>query len=200
MIGDALHNIADGLLLVASFGTSSAIGLSTALSIALHEAPQEISEFLVLKKSGYSDTEAAYRNFATALSIFIGIAIGIFLVRSSIVQAYLLGITATFFLGIVFTDLFPVRILVREQKLGRMSAALVLGALLMFGITNALGHDHNHEDGEHSHDNHPTGDTHYEDGYGPKQHDEYDDNETEEYHPKHADEEYHHNEDDHIHP
>lgn len=146
LIGDAIHNVADGLLLVASFGAGSTIGLSNALSIALHEVPQEISEFLVLKKSGYSNTEAVYRNFATALSIFVGIVIGLFLIQSSVLQAYLLGITSTFFLGIVFTDLFPVRMLIKNKELGRMSAALILGIILMTGISLILGHGPNSND------------------------------------------------------
>ena len=155
LFGDTLHNIADGLLLVASFGASYTIGIANAISIALHEVPQEISEFIVLKKSGYTNIEAIYRNFATALSIFIGITLGIFLVRTSILQAYLLGITATFFLGIVFTDLFPIRKLLRDKKIAHTSLALLLGVLIMVGITTATSHEHGHEDEheqEHEHE------------------------------------------------
>ena len=66
LIGDAIHNIADGIFLVASFGISPLVGTASAWSIVLHEAPQEISEFLVLRKSGYSNTEASYRVVDTA--------------------------------------------------------------------------------------------------------------------------------------
>lgn len=149
LIGDSVHNIADGLLLVASFGAGTSIGISNALSIALHEVPQEISEFLVLKKSGYSNIEATYRNLASALSIFVGIAIGIFLVQSALLQAYLLGITATFFLGIVFTDLFPVQTILRNKELPRMLSALILGVIIMTSISSALGHSHEHSHTEH---------------------------------------------------
>lgn len=157
LIGDAVHNIADGMLLVASFGVSPLVGSSTALSIILHETPQEISEFLVLRKSGYTTTEASYRNFGTALSIFIGIAIGLLLGQSAILQAYLLGATATFFLGIVFTDLFPLKTILKDRKnVGQMLAALVLGVLVMTGIASALGHSHEH-DKNHGHHEHEEG-------------------------------------------
>lgn len=164
LIGDTVHNIADGIFLVASFGVSSFVGISTALSIMLHEAPQEISEFLVLRKSGYTTTEATYRNFGTALSIFIGIAIGLLVTQSPVFQAYLLGATATFFLGIVFTDLFPITtILKNKKKVGQMFAALVIGIVIMTGISSALGHSHEHggHDNHHAHDH----DDHDEDGH-----------------------------------
>ena len=154
LIGDALHNVADGLLLVASFGVSSLVGINTTLSIVLHEVPQEISEFLVLKKSGYSNREAILRNFASALSIFIGIAIGVFLIQSEILQAFLLGITATFFLGIVFTDLFPIRTIFRKNEFKQMFSALLVGVLIMFGLTRLLGHSHDHHQTNAVHDDH----------------------------------------------
>lgn len=142
IIGDTLHNIADGLLLVASFGASTVLGFSNALSIALHEVPQEISEFLVLKKSGFSNREAVYRNFASALSIFVGIALGLFFIRTELLQAYLLGITATFFLGIIFTDLFPVRRLIKTGKFKKIVFALILGIVFMGIVRLSLGHGH----------------------------------------------------------
>lgn len=152
LIGDTLHNIADGLLLVASFGVSVSVGIANALSIALHEVPQEISEFLVLKKSGYSNREAVLRNLITALSIFIGIAGGLFLIQTEITQGYLLGITSTFFLGIVFSDLFPIKKLIREKRVKKMSYSLVLGAIIMVTITSFLGHTHSHEEHDHVHE------------------------------------------------
>lgn len=145
IIGDTLHNIADGLLLVASFGASSTLGVSNALSIALHETPQEISEFIVLKRSGFSNSEAVYRNLASALSIFIGIAIGLFFITTDVLQAYLLGITATFFLGIVFTDLFPIKRLLETKKFIPVFSALCAGIMFMSFVQIGLGHSHDHK-------------------------------------------------------
>lgn len=156
LIGDTLHNIADGLLLVSSFGFGTSIGITNALSIVLHEIPQEISEFIVLKKSGYTNREAVYRNIATALSIFVGVGIGLALISTESVQAYILGATGTFFLGIVFTDLFPLKTVVKSSKKWDMLAALLIGILLMASISQALGHEHSHEghDHDHGHEHH----------------------------------------------
>ena len=143
LIGDTIHNIADGLLLVASFGTSVSTGITTSLSIAIHEIPQEISEFIVLKKSGYTNLEAAYKNFATALSIFIGIAIGFLFYETSSLQGYLLGTSASFFLGIIFTDLFPLARLLKPKKYTKIILAFILGVSLMFGVAQfTTDHDH----------------------------------------------------------
>jgi len=152
IIGDTLHNIADGLLLVASFGSSVALGISNALSIALHETPQEISEFIVLKKSGFTNNEAVYRNLASALSIFIGIAIGILFITTAVLQAYLLGITATFFLGIVFTDLFPIKRLLKSGKFIKIFSALCIGIVFMTIVQLSLGHEHSHSALPHDHE------------------------------------------------
>lgn len=157
LFGDTLHNIADGLLLVASFGAGVPIGVSNTISIILHELPQELSEFFVLKRSGYSNNEAIYRNFATAFSVFVGIGMGLVLVQTQVIQAYLLGITATFFLGIVFTDLFPVRKLIKEQKITQNISALIIGIMIMF-LVNAFivgehSHSHEHEHDSHEHEN-----------------------------------------------
>lgn len=150
LFGDTLHNIADGLFLVASFSTGTFVGNTTALSIILHEVPQEISEFFVLRKSGYSIRQAVSRNFITALSIFIGIGIALFVMNTNILQAWLLGITSVFFLGVVFTDLFPVRQLYVDKKIGKLFVPFLLGVILMTGISFAMGHSHAHED-HHGH-------------------------------------------------
>lgn len=145
IVGDALHNIADGLLLVASFGVGHTVGIANAVSIAIHEVPQEISEFLVLRKSGFTNIEAAYRNFASALFIFVGIALGLFLVQTSAIQAHLLGITATFFLGIVVTDLFPIKKLIQSKQFFKMLVVLLVGMSFMVLVRQGLGHGHSHE-------------------------------------------------------
>lgn len=166
LIGDTIHNIADGMLLVTSFAFGNPVGFSTTLSIMMHEVPQEVSEFLVLKRAGYSTREATYRNIATATSIFVGIAIAIALINTEAIQAYLLGATAAFFLGIVFTDLFPVRKVFTEKKSLQMVSALVLGILVMSAITTSLGHSHTHTSEDGSEHFHEEVNDHHEDHHG----------------------------------
>jgi len=51
----------------------------------------------------------------------------------------------------VFTDLFPVRTIIKNKEFTQMFSALIIGALIMVGISSILGHSHEHEDG-HNHD------------------------------------------------
>lgn len=73
LIGDAVHNVADGILLGSAFLVNPALGFATAAGLALHEIPQEIVEFGVLVRAGYSKMEALLLNFISASSIFIGL-------------------------------------------------------------------------------------------------------------------------------
>ena len=42
ILGDAIHNIADGLALGAAISQSLSLGLSTMIALALHEIPHEL--------------------------------------------------------------------------------------------------------------------------------------------------------------
>lgn len=108
MVGDGIHNIGDGILLVASFSVSTALGITTTISIFIHELIQEISEFFVLKQAGLSTYRALMLNFITSSTILIGAIGGYFLFeRFEAIEGPLLGITGGVFLTIVMHDLIP---------------------------------------------------------------------------------------------
>jgi len=108
MTGDALHNIIDGIILAGAFLAGPVIGFSTALAVFLHEVPQEIGDFAVLLKGGFSKKKALGFNFLTALTAFVGA--GIALVFSFAIQGitpFFIAFAAGSFLYIAGTDLFP---------------------------------------------------------------------------------------------
>ncbi|MCA9363381.1 ZIP family metal transporter, partial [Candidatus Kaiserbacteria bacterium] len=72
LVGDTIHNIADGIILGGAFLINPAIGVATAIGLALHEIPQEIVEFGVLIRGGFSKTKAAMLNLISASSIVLG--------------------------------------------------------------------------------------------------------------------------------
>jgi len=72
LIGDAIHNFADGIVIGGAFLVSPEVGIVTALAIAFHEIPQEIVEFGVLLRSGYSKREAIVRNLLSASTVVLG--------------------------------------------------------------------------------------------------------------------------------
>lgn len=72
LIGDAVHNLADGFVLGAAFLADPAIGIAVSIGLILHEVPQEIVEFGVLLRAGYTRTQAVVRNLLSASTVVVG--------------------------------------------------------------------------------------------------------------------------------
>jgi len=58
LLGDALHNFTDGIMIAAAFLADPSLGILTGLAIVAHEIPQEVGDFVVLLNAGYSRTKA----------------------------------------------------------------------------------------------------------------------------------------------
>lgn len=142
LIGDAIHNVTDGIILVPAFMVSPAIGLAVTVSIVIHETLQEISEFFVLKQT-YSTRKALLLNFLTSSTILLGVAISYFALASHQLEGVLLAVSAGFFLHVVAHDLLPKRHQHESGKEFLMHGVLVLvGLLAMYMITNYLTEGH----------------------------------------------------------
>ena len=76
LVGDALHNVLDGVLIAAAFLTDVHLGIVTALAIMAHEIPQEVGNFAVLLHSGMSRGRALVLNLLTSLTAVIGGVVG----------------------------------------------------------------------------------------------------------------------------
>ncbi|RMD45613.1 ZIP family metal transporter [Candidatus Pacearchaeota archaeon] len=133
LIGDAIHNFIDGVIIMASFLIGHATGIATTISIILHEIPQEVGDFGVLINSGFSRKKALFLNFISALfSLIGGISAFFFLgnFESYIPSAVLFA--AGGFIYIATTDLFPE--LHREKnsiKIIIQFIAVILGIILI---------------------------------------------------------------------
>jgi len=68
IIGDAFHNAIDGVVIAASFLTSVELGIFVTISVVLHEIPQELGDFGILIKSGYSRKKALWYNLLSGSS------------------------------------------------------------------------------------------------------------------------------------
>lgn len=108
LVSDAIHNFIDGLMVAASFLAGYPVGLATVFSIALHEIPQEISEFGVLVYGGIKKIRALFLNFLSASTIILGGLFGFFLsekIGEKIL--FLLPFAAGSFIYISASDLIP---------------------------------------------------------------------------------------------
>ncbi len=148
IMGDAVHNIGDGLLLVPAFLADTRLGIATAAGILLHELVQEISEYFILRESGYTMKEALVRNFFASATIFLGVALSASISTIESLETPLIGLSAGGFLYIILRDLVPHTIwsIKKKGRGERHVQALVFGVLIMLGINTILPHSEAHED------------------------------------------------------
>ncbi len=146
IIGDSIHNIADGVILVVAFSASPALGIAATFSIFIHEALQEVSEFFVLRQAGYSIKKALGINFVVSSAILIGVLLGYFALATHELEILLLAVSAGFFLHVVIHDLLPKRSHHESLSLFFKHILVVtIGAVLMGFIANYLSGSHAHE-------------------------------------------------------
>ena len=134
LIGDAVHNIFDGVIIAGSYLVSIPLGIATTIAVALHEIPQEIGDFGVLIYGGFSKQKALLFNFFSALTAFIGAAAAIWLSGLIVgIESFILPFTAGGFIYIATADLFPE--LRKEVSLGKallQLTAFFIGLDVMF--------------------------------------------------------------------
>ncbi len=108
LMGDAIHNFVDGILIAGSFLVDPVLGFTTTLAIIAHEIPQEIGDVGALVYGGYSPAKAVLYNFYCSLTILIGAVFTLLfsqVAESSLV--FLLPIAAGGFIYIAATDMIP---------------------------------------------------------------------------------------------
>jgi len=108
LIGDAFHNAIDGVVIAASFLTSTDLGIFVTLSILLHEIPQELGDFGILIKGGYSRKKAFWYNTLSGITaVVFGVAAFYTLDSLRSLIPYALAFSASSFLYIALADLIP---------------------------------------------------------------------------------------------
>lgn len=136
LIGDALHNFLDGLIIGATYLINIPAGIATTIAVALHEIPQEISDFGVLLHGGFSVPKALIFNFVSALFAVLGAIIALSLSGyvdniGFIISSVAIGA----FIYIAGSDLIPE--LHKHPKLGAsilQLIAFILGILIMAAL------------------------------------------------------------------
>lgn len=152
LIGDAVHNFTDGVVLAGAFLVDPVAGVATAVGLAMHEVPQEIVEFGVLLRAGFTRKEAALRNLLSASTIILGAVVTLTLAAGFVGYVWILiGIAAGNLLFLAASDLLP-RIhgnLPHYGSVWRSAVSILLGFIVMFMI---LEWSHEHMGDEHLHD------------------------------------------------
>jgi len=140
LLGDAVHNFIDGVAIALSFLVSIHLGIATTVAVVVHEVPQEVADFGVLIRGGFSRRRALWANFAVSLTTILG-ALLAYALGSAIAGAlpYVLGVIGGNFLYIALADLLPET---HEQAGLRHFAAqfalILTGVLLIYFLTQLV--------------------------------------------------------------
>lgn len=140
LVGDALHNFSDGVLIAAAFLSDVRLGALTALAVIAHEIPHEIGAFIVLLHAGFSKRRALVFNMLSGLGAMVGGLSGYFvLAQSNTLLPYLLVFSSASFLYVAVADLMPQmqqRMPLRE--LGVQLLFIALGIAVIAAMTVVL--------------------------------------------------------------
>lgn len=154
LLGDSVHNFADGVVIAVAFSINPALGIATTIGIALHEVPQEIAELYILRHAGYSRRKALLFNFLSALTVVLGVLfanLSIDVFSGSI--GILIGIAAGNLLYIAASDLLPTLSDVRVNRATfiRQSALVAVGLIAIASLIGFTHGDHDEHGPEEAH-------------------------------------------------
>ncbi len=108
LIGDAVHNFLDGIIIGVSYLASVPVGIATTIAVVLHEIPQEIADIGVLIHGGFSRGRALWFNFLTSLAAVAGTVLALMLGTSfEGASSVLVPLAAGGFIYIAGADLIP---------------------------------------------------------------------------------------------
>ncbi len=132
LVGDGLHNFADGILIAAAFLADPKLGIIAAASIIAHEIPQEIGDFMVLLNAGFSKRRAYVFNLLSSLAGVAGGIFGYFLLEQSQDWIpYALVVASASFIYIALSDLMP-----QLHREGRRKEAFFQIAFMGIGLAS----------------------------------------------------------------
>lgn len=141
LVGDGIHNFIDGTLIAGAFLVDMRLGIVTTLAVALHEIPQEITDFSILIYGGLARAKAITWNLAFALFSVIGAILVFFLAdKIEALTPVLLAIAAGNFIYLGLADLIPE--LQREEKANQVAPQIFwvgLGILIIYLVGRFAG-------------------------------------------------------------
>lgn len=125
---DALHNFGDGIAIAVAFLVSTRLGVITAAAVIVHEVPEELADYAILRARGVAKGKSLVALALVQLTAGLGAAATLLgaSVRDS--NGVLLAIAAGTFLYIAIAELVPE--LVRAAKPSSLFA-VALGAAVI---------------------------------------------------------------------
>ncbi|KAJ4760159.1 Zinc transporter SLC39A7 [Rhynchospora pubera] len=135
LFSDGVHNFTDGMALGSAFLLHGSVGgWSRTLFLLAHELPQEVGDFGILVRSGFTVSKALFFNFLSALVALAGTALALILGKDPGHSSLIEGFTAGGFIYIAVAGVIPE---MNEGKTTIKSTAIQLTSLLL-GMLVAL--------------------------------------------------------------
>lgn len=132
LIADAFHNFLDGILIAAAYKVDPSTGMVATFAVLAHELPQEIGDFAVLVKAGYTKKKALLFNLMSAATAFLGaFLVFVFPDHSAELSHHILPLAAGGFLYIALADLVPE---LNRYKSVKSSILQVISVLIGIGM------------------------------------------------------------------
>ncbi|KAK3121928.1 hypothetical protein QOZ80_8BG0662900 [Eleusine coracana subsp. coracana] len=136
LFSDGVHNFTDGMALGSAFLLHGSVGgWSRTLFLLAHELPQEVGDFGILVRSGFTVSKALFFNFLSALVALAGTALALSLGKDPGHSSLIEGFTAGGFIYIAVAGVLPQ---MNDQKTTLKSTIAQLISLTM-GMVVALG-------------------------------------------------------------
>ncbi len=128
VIGDALHNFMDGVLIGSALLVSPGLAFTSTLAVVAHEIPQETGDFAIMLSAGWPRKKAFIANILSSLATLPGAfaayyAFGFF----KPALPYVIAVSAASFIYIALADLIPAAH--RVPRVGSPLAQFMLGLL-----------------------------------------------------------------------
>ncbi|ODN00583.1 Zinc transporter ZIP8 [Orchesella cincta] len=139
IIGDSLHNFIDGVSIGTSFVKSFHTGAIISMAIMCEEFPHELGDFAILINSGLSVKKALLFNFLSALTCYLGMALGIVLGEIEW-DCYIFAFAAGIFLYVALGDMVP-EVTSLIEEVSEISPRRAVNVLINhnFGILAGVG-------------------------------------------------------------
>ncbi|KAL5220471.1 hypothetical protein ABZP36_025184 [Zizania latifolia] len=136
LFSDGVHNFTDGMALGSAFLLHGSVGgWSRTLFLLAHELPQEVGDFGILVRSGFTVPKALFFNFLSALVALAGTALALSLGKDPGHSSLIEGFTAGGFIYIAVAGVLPE---MNDQKTTIKSSMIQLFSLTT-GMLVALG-------------------------------------------------------------
>jgi zinc and cadmium transporter len=138
LVGDTFHNFLDGVLLTVVFVSDFELGVITGLAMVTHEIPQELGDFAIMLRSGFSRLRTFVWNGIASLAMVGGALLAWW--KLDVLEPWLphvIAFTAASFIYIAVADLIPS--LHRGVKLRETLAQvlLIVAGMLTIGAFHA---------------------------------------------------------------